>query len=332
MRISEYLIWFAAAVVGLIFVTAPVPSRWPFKIRIAFRMTVAAGLFVAVGIYWLTTGEKLDETAYRIVLCRIVPQSERCLSAAADNRGNPAATSAKREGEHAEDARQRELEAERRRHEERERERVLDEARRREFEAERRRLEERERQRLVEEARERDVEEERRRQADRERQRLIEEARQRDLEAERRRLEERERQRLADEARERALEDERRRQEQMEAERRSRRFAATAVGRVDVTRSLRAVTLLDRSSPTEAETEALAQCNRVASECKIIARFSGPGKCVYVAGGTTTIREFRGVRRRTGATSAFGEAEVLEKCRGVYQSCSVFHRRCNSSL
>lgn len=332
MRISEYLIWFGATVVGLIFVTAPVSSRWPFRTRVAFRMMVAAGLFVAIGVYWLTTGEKPDETAYRIVLCRVVPHSERCLPFVGGDRGNPAATSSQREGEHAEQARRREQEAERGGQEERERQRVLDEARQREFEAERRRLEERQRQRLAEEAREREVEEERRRQVERERQRLIEEARQRELEAERRRQQERERKRLADEASERALEDERRRLEQLEAERRSRRFAATAVGRVEETRSLRAITLADRSSQTEAETEALAQCNRIASNCKIIARFSGPGKCVYVAGGTTTIRVFGGVRRRTGATSAFSEGEVLQKCRSVYESCSVFHRRCNGSL
>ena len=111
---------------------------------------------------------------------------------------------------------------------------------------------ERERQRLADEAREREAETERRRQEDRERQRAADEARQRATEAERRLQELRERQRLADEAREREAQAERRRQEQRELELRSRRFGATAVGRVEATKSFRAVTFIDQQSTAQA--------------------------------------------------------------------------------
>lgn len=265
MRISDFLLSLIATFGSLFVVSAIFPVRWPDRAKTVFRVIVGVGFFFLVGGYWLTTGEKFDETLYRVVLCRL-HLFDRCIS-------NPQPASAAGEAD---------LEAERRR--QREREQLAEDAHRLEMEAERRRQQD-----------------------------------------------QRQRQRLAEEERSRELDAERRRQELREIEKRSLRFGATAVGRVAVNRSLRATTAADQSSASEAESKALAQCNEVASDCKVIARFSGRGKCVFVAGGTTETREFGGVRRRSGATSALDETEVLQKCRSVYQTCSIFHSKCNSS-
>ena|SRR5215208_5227165 len=191
-----------------------------------------------------------------------------------------------------------------------------------EAEAERRRQMEAERQRLM---REREAEVERRRQAEAELQRLAAEARER--EAERRRQAEAELQRLA---REQEAEAERR--QRLEQDRLSRRHAATAVGRNEAARSLYAVTFIDQPSATDAESRALSQCAQSATEYKIIARFSGPGKCVFVAAGSTSFREPGRIRRVSGARVAPTEWEALQKCQSAYETCRVFHTRCNSSL
>ncbi|MFH1346501.1 MAG: hypothetical protein ABIL01_35710 [Pseudomonadota bacterium] len=81
MRLSEYLPWLAATFVSLIFVSAILPAKWPEKAKVAFRLFVALLFFFGIGFYWLATGEKFDETVYRIVLCRF-HSFERCSSAA----------------------------------------------------------------------------------------------------------------------------------------------------------------------------------------------------------------------------------------------------------
>jgi hypothetical protein len=111
---------------------------------------------------------------------------------------------------------------------------------------------------------------------------------------------------------------------------RSRRFGATAVGRVEATKSFRAVTFIDQQSTAQAESQAMTRCNQEASDCKVVARFSGSGKCVFVAGGTTVIREPGRVGHRTGVKTAGTEAEALQNCRSDFQECRVFHTRCNS--
>jgi pyrimidine deaminase RibD-like protein len=111
---------------------------------------------------------------------------------------------------------------------------------------------------------------------------------------------------------------------------RSRRFGATAVGRVEATKGFHAATFVDQQSTAHAESQAITRCNQEASDCKVVARFSGPGKCVFVAGGTTVTREPGGVRRRTGVKTAGTEAEALQTCRSDFQECRVFHTRCNS--
>jgi len=79
MRLGEYLLWGIATITTLLFVTAVVPKRWSDRTKVVFRIAVAAAFFFLIGIYWLATGEKFDETAYRIVLCRIY-YFERCSS------------------------------------------------------------------------------------------------------------------------------------------------------------------------------------------------------------------------------------------------------------
>ena len=106
-------------------------------------------------------------------------------------------------------------------------------------------------------------------------------------------------------------------------------YGATAVGRYEPTRGLHAVSYVNQLSMRDATSKALAQCNRVASNCRIIARFSGRGRCVFVAGGGTTIREFNRIRHRVGARAAGIESEAMQKCYSVFQRCRVFHRRCN---
>jgi len=352
MRFSEYLLWFLVTFASLFFVSAVLPRSWPEQLRTIFRIVVAVAFFFLVGAYWLTTGEKLDESAYRLVLCQMY-NFERCKppsDVAAEEerrrqveaqRQQSAAEAREREAEKerrrqtelerqkaADEAREREVEAERRRQSEVERQRLAAEAREREAEAERRRQAEAERQRLVAEAREREAEAERRRRAEAERQRLAVEARERETEAERRRQAEAERQRLAAEAREREAEAERRRQ--IELERLSRRHAATAVGRDEATKRFYATTFFNQSSISEAESQALTRCNQFATDCKVIARFSGAGKCVFVAHGRTISHEPGRIRHRTGVRSAASDWEVLQKCRFDFDECNVFHTRCNS--
>src|SRR5262249_38484960 len=43
------------------------------------RVVMAVGFFFLIGAYWLITGEKFDETAYRLVLCPMYA-FERCSS------------------------------------------------------------------------------------------------------------------------------------------------------------------------------------------------------------------------------------------------------------
>jgi hypothetical protein len=357
MRFSDYAVWFLGTFLTLFFVTARLPQNLPEKIRAVFSLIVAVIFFFLIGVYWLATGEKFDETAYRVILCPIYT-FERCITdgrerhldaerrqaeaerqrSAAEARERETETERRRlaEAERQRLAREQEAEAERRRQAEAERLRLAAEAREREAETERRRSAEAERQRL---ARERELEAERRRQAEQERQRLAAEARERETEIERRRLAEAERQR---QAREQEVEAERRRQAEAERQRLEgeaerqrqlelmRRHAATAVGKREATRGFYAVTFTNQPSASDAESRALSQCAQTATECKIVARFSGPGRCVFIAAGSTITREPGRTRHQTGVRSAPTEWEVLQKCRSAYETCNVFHTRCNS--
>ena len=83
MRITEYLPWIIITFLTLVIVRAVSPINWPEHTRRAFHIAIAAVFFFLIGGYWLTTGEKFDETAYRLVLCRIYP-FERCSYVASD--------------------------------------------------------------------------------------------------------------------------------------------------------------------------------------------------------------------------------------------------------
>lgn len=304
MRISEYLLWFLLTFGSLFVVSAVLPNSWPERTKITIRMVTAAGFFLLIGAYWLTTGEKFDETAYRLILCR-VHDFYRCNS-------QKDSTEAKR------------LEQE-------QRDSIAAAALPQEADSQGRLRAERERQRSADEARAREAEMERRRQEEMERQRAANEARQRAIEAERRLQEQRDRQKLADEAREREAEAARRAQEQRELELLSRRYGATAVGRVEATGQFFATSFINQQSGADAESRAIARCNQEASECKVVARFNGFGKCVFVASGTSITREIGRVRRHAGVRSAGTEAEALQKCQSDFQNCNVFHTRCNNT-
>jgi hypothetical protein len=345
MRISDYLLWLLATFGSLFFVSTILPDKWSKRVKPAYRAVVAVGVFLLIGTYWLTTGEKFDESLYRFLLCR-VHNFERCsidkvLAAKSDysrqeNSVDLAAGARAKEVEaekfrQAEQEKQKAAEAERRRQTEQEVQRLATAAREREEEVARAHNAEQERRRLANESRAREIEMERLRQAEREQQRLATEVRTRETEIERLRKLERDRQRLADEAREREAEAERQRQVQREIER-SRRYGATAVGRNEPTKGLRATTFVDQGSMADAESRALERCNQVATNCQIIARFSGPGKCVHIAGGTTLVRMPGRESRNVGARAGSSEADALQKCYASYTSCNVFHTRCNSGL
>lgn len=78
MRLTDFIVYFGAALLGLVVASVAVKDEWPKYIKLTFRTSVAILLFLLVGIYWLFTGEKIDETIYRSVLCRIYPIGERC--------------------------------------------------------------------------------------------------------------------------------------------------------------------------------------------------------------------------------------------------------------
>ena len=86
MRISEYLPWIIASFLSLLFVTAVTPNKWSERTKNTFRVIVAVCFFFLIGAYWLATGEKFDETAYRLVLCKI-HSFERCSNAGASQSG-----------------------------------------------------------------------------------------------------------------------------------------------------------------------------------------------------------------------------------------------------
>jgi|GEM_PF-5262542 len=79
MRLGEYLPWIIATAATLLFVTVVLPDRWSTRRKNAFKFVIAGIFFLFIGAYWLTTGEKLDETAYRFVLCKIY-NFEKCVS------------------------------------------------------------------------------------------------------------------------------------------------------------------------------------------------------------------------------------------------------------
>jgi hypothetical protein len=83
MRIGEYLPWIIATFSTLIFVTTVSPKHWSENTKRAFSVAIAGAFFFLIGAYWLTTGEKLDESAYRLILCKLYP-FERCSSVSSE--------------------------------------------------------------------------------------------------------------------------------------------------------------------------------------------------------------------------------------------------------
>jgi hypothetical protein len=81
MRFGEFLPWIIVTFSTLIFIKVVSPRNWPERTRRAFHFVLTAGFFLMIGAYWLSTGEKFDETAYRWVLCRIYPFA-RCSAVA----------------------------------------------------------------------------------------------------------------------------------------------------------------------------------------------------------------------------------------------------------
>jgi flagellar biosynthesis GTPase FlhF len=115
------------------------PGGWPEHRKKVFKIAIAIGFFIVIGVYWLITGEKFDETAYRLVLCKVY-QFERCLSVEREASQNDTSQQIARQAEAlikaAEEIRREQQEAAARRanedRERAERQRAADEARKQE--------------------------------------------------------------------------------------------------------------------------------------------------------------------------------------------------------
>lgn len=79
MRLADFLPYVALTAASMFFVQAVVSRAWTDSVRHAFRAVMAVLFFCSIGMYWLATGEKPDETVYRFVICPFV-QFERCRS------------------------------------------------------------------------------------------------------------------------------------------------------------------------------------------------------------------------------------------------------------
>ena len=91
MRISEYLPWVLVTFASLIFVSPIFSKEWSERTIAIFRISVAIVFFFLIGAYWLLTGEKFDETAYKLILCRVY-SFERCASSGEVLRDNGVAS------------------------------------------------------------------------------------------------------------------------------------------------------------------------------------------------------------------------------------------------
>lgn len=117
--------------------------------------------------------------------------------------------------------------------------------------------------------------------------------------------------------------------EREEAQRRSKRFAAMAVGNAG--RRLFAVTARDMPSYADAEAKAMSRCNQEVSNCRIATTFSGAGKCGYAATAIVGVQPLFSQPDisavvRTGPTAT----EAIERCKTVFRNCYIFHTSCNS--
>jgi hypothetical protein len=195
-------------------------------------------------------------------------------------------------------------------------------------EEERRRLQEEQRRKAEAERREAERKREAERQEARREQERQEQA-QREREAERRREAERQEQARRDRERQEQAQRQQEERRQEEERRRSLRFAATAMGHQE--HRWYAVTVRDQQSYAEAESRAMTRCNQEVQECRIVARFSGPGRCAYVAGGNVVTQQYGRVNRRSGARVGPTEGEAIQKCSLAFQNCRIFHSGCNSS-
>lgn len=73
MRPLEFLPYVAFTAAGLFFVQAVVNPNWNERTKRMFRAITGAFFFACIGIYWLRTGEKPDETVYRLTICPFMP-------------------------------------------------------------------------------------------------------------------------------------------------------------------------------------------------------------------------------------------------------------------
>jgi hypothetical protein len=69
MRPFDFLPYVAVTVAGLFIVQAAVSHTWKEGVKRGFQAVMAVLFFVCIGSYWLATGEKPDETAYRLIIC-----------------------------------------------------------------------------------------------------------------------------------------------------------------------------------------------------------------------------------------------------------------------
>lgn len=67
-----------ATAVAIVVVNAIAPDRWPRAKRIVYTVVVGLIFSLAIGWYWLTTGDKPDETLFKIAMCPFFPTAEKC--------------------------------------------------------------------------------------------------------------------------------------------------------------------------------------------------------------------------------------------------------------
>jgi hypothetical protein len=89
LRVTEYLPYVILTAVSVLFVRAVTAERWSPAKKAVFTTVMAVLLFLGIGIYWLRTGEKPDETAIRLLLCPFFEDSDRCKRAATGQRVRP---------------------------------------------------------------------------------------------------------------------------------------------------------------------------------------------------------------------------------------------------
>ncbi len=78
MRIWEFVPYILATSAAILFVNAIAGDHWPKFKRAVYKVVAGLLLSSVIGFYWLTTGDKPDETLFKLAMCPFVPAAEKC--------------------------------------------------------------------------------------------------------------------------------------------------------------------------------------------------------------------------------------------------------------